>query len=280
MEELLLHFVDDVEKGLPPQDAGWIIKEKTEVDDPNNLDLYEKDGKRVKIVFRPLPKQVITQISYDKRWLAEIHAEMIKAITVEKEIIDMVEDKNLHPAIVFVGWKKMLENSNFPVVVDRVVKEGISTDEWYTQIHSAAKDLSLFLMNKWCNTLDFENSMQRLGISMVEQITQANIEKIKRILSWNKVVTVMDWEVAFALGVVWYVDTLRLTNDFQYSEGIMYVQRKTWMLLAKNLKTEVNIIREKVRNIVEKIEATTSEKDRLEQVYKIANWNNIIRLPW
>ena len=280
LEELLVHFVDDIENGLAPQDAGWIVKEKIEVDDLYNLDLCEKDGERVRIVFRPLSKQVTKQISFEQRWLAEIHAEMIKAITIEKEITNLVADKNLHPAIVFLGWEKMLENSTFPVVVDRVVKEGISMDAWYTTIHNAAKALSLLILNKWCNTLDFETAMQQLGISIIEQTTQLDVEKIKRILSWNKVVTILNWEVAFALGVVWYVDNVLLTNDFQYSESIMYVQRKTWMLLAKNLKTEVNMIREKVRNVVEKIDATTSEKDKLEHFYPIANWDNIIRLPW
>jgi len=280
LEQLLGYFVDEIERGIEPRDAGWVAKMGKEVDDLCRLGVCEKEDEKIRVNLRQLPKQIVTRLSDDGKWLADVHAEITKAMTVEEKIVQVVEDASLHPAAVLKGWGDMLGSSSFPVMVDRVFREGFARDEWYARTSDTAVPLSLSVVEKWWKMEDLETALRKLSIAICIKRGGRDGEKVRKILKWNKVVETLKRPIAFALGLLWYADDLIVTERLRHPESIMYVQKGTWRLITQILRKDEALIREKVDEVVAEIESATADKDKLGYPYAIANWSGIIRMPW
>ncbi|MGB9694190.1 MAG: hypothetical protein ACPLYF_05040, partial [Fervidobacterium sp.] len=79
LKKLLGKFLDDVEKGIDPTDAGWTEESISELQQLIEKRLCETKNTKVRVAFRPLDREVLKDLDEDGKWLAEVHQEIVHA---------------------------------------------------------------------------------------------------------------------------------------------------------------------------------------------------------
>ncbi|MGB9693766.1 MAG: hypothetical protein ACPLYF_02880, partial [Fervidobacterium sp.] len=191
--------------------------------------------------------------------------------------IRTVNDPSLQPAVVFLGWKRMLATSGFPVLIDRVLQERFTIDEWVPVAIMSSGALSLMVVKKWWNEDEIMKGLNKLSAAKeVESIDSA--EKVINILKWNQAITLFDKNLTLILGILWFADS-EIVN-LLYPESLVYIQMELWKILEKIIGEKSETIRNNFINVVKAIENLTSESDKLGRSCPIAQWTCIIRMPW
>jgi hypothetical protein len=251
LKELLGLFVNDIERGIDPKIAGWTERANEEVWMLVERGMCERLGSKVRIAFCPLPSEIVAKLNDDSRWLAEVHEEVIRAVTTVDEIERVIEDDSLRPAALFLGWKRMLMTSGFPVVVDRVLQEGFAPDGWTMAAAQASSALSLSVIKKWWDKKEVEEGLRRLSISEEVRPSQ-NAERVKRVLKWDVVANILRKDKVLTLGYLWFAD-FKIEN-FLYSESLTYIQKRVWETMEKVTRRNGAALRESIANVVEERE--------------------------
>ena len=144
IEKLLASFIDDIEKGIDPKEAGWIEECNSDARMLIQMGFCEKFENKIRISLKPLPDDILKRIHRKNAWLAEAHKEIVKAISVERDIAKVINDNLTLPAIIYLGWKRMLNTSNFPLIIERILKEGFTLATWPQEIREKS-DMLHFL---------------------------------------------------------------------------------------------------------------------------------------
>ena len=277
LKKLLGKFLDDVEKGIDPTDAGWTEDSISELQQLIEKRLCETKNTKVRVAFRPLDREVLKDLDEEGEWLAEVHQEIVYAKNMLDEIIRTVNDPSLQPAVIFLGWKRMLATSGFPVLIDRVLQEGFTIDEWVPVAIMSSDALSLMVVKKWWNEDEIMKGLNKLSAAK-EVKSIDSVEKVINILKWNQAVTLLDKNLTLTLGILWFADS-EIVN-LLYPESLVYIQMELWKILEKIIGEKSETIRNNFINVVKAIENVTSESDKLGRSCPIAQWTFIIRMPW
>jgi hypothetical protein len=277
IEELLGLFINDVEKGVEPERAGWTEVSESESYALIQMGICEKSQNRIRIALKPLPDEVLAKISRENIWLEEARREIIKALSVEKEIVEIISNDLTQPAAIYLGFGRMLKSSNFPVVVDLILREGFNMDTWPQKVWENSDILSLMVIERWWDKERVKQGLLKFSTSEITQPTE-RIDKIVRVLKWNIAVEILRKEEVLALGLLWFADSK--IEGLLYPESFTYVQRKVWKTIESIVRMNSITIRKNIAYTLKRIERQTSERDMLGRFYPIANWNSIIRIPW
>jgi hypothetical protein len=278
LKELLGLFVNDVEKGIDPRNAGWTEAPKNNIQKLIEIGLCEIENNKVRVAFHPLPSEVIEKLDEEGKWLADVHQEMVRATQILNEIIQTINNPVFQPAATFLGWKRMLYTSSFPVVIDRILQEGFSADEWVPLARKASGALSLSVVKRWWNENDVLFGLNKLSCIEKGVLVNFNVDKVARILKWDIVTSLLNKNVVITLGLLWFADSK--IKDILYAESMVYIQRHVWGVLEQIIGEVSGTIRTEIFDTVKAVENITSEKDKVGRIYPIACWNFIIRLPW
>ncbi len=303
LQELLGQFVDQIERGVNPIAAGWIEKPALDsvVATLVEKGLCERTGDRVRIAPRPIPAEVLTELDSDGKWLADVHTEMIVATEIVARTMKIYGDGTRYPALAFIGWARMLETSYFPVIVDRVLRENFSVDGWFINAKKFAPELSATVVKKWWSQDELDIAFRRLyadkpnvGALRAEQVLNylrrvsppraldkpdnEVFERVSRVLNWDTVLEILEKDDVLSLGLLWSVD--HVIADLNYPESLTFIEKKAWAVVEKIVNKKAGEIGDGVVKAIERIGRATSETDATRKRFEIANWDNIIRLPW
>jgi hypothetical protein len=275
LKELMKHFIDDVERGTHPFQAGWITAEGPEVNVLISSGFAQKGEKGIRLVFdKLLQKEFSDSWDDEAEELVYICTDIARAVQVEKSLnqvrSNLERSLQLQAGIVVVGWWRMLETSGFPVVVDEVLREGFSPDKWYLEAPKTSLHLALTVAKKWY--VDVEKALESVREFSFFVQTNAKtdvVEKVMKVLRWENALKVFSQSESKALAFLWYADYLSALGGVCYSEAVTFVQRRAWELLMENLKKTKS-------EIVDEVEQMINELPSLELI----SWAEIIRFPW
>lgn len=278
LKKLLGKFLDDVENGVDPVDAGWIDKPDIDFKLFIEMGICEAKNAKVRIAFRPLDRSLFQYLDNDGKWLAEVHEEIINAKNMLYEIIQTLNDPVFQPAIVFLGWKRMLSTSCFPVLIDKVLKAGFTVDKWVLMAIRSSDVLSLRVVRRWWNEDEIINGLNKFSITRDNNHEVEFADKVMEILKWDQVIACFDKKLTTALGILWFADSK--IAKLLYPESLVYVQKEIWKVTENMIGEKSETIRNNLLITIKNVEAVTGETDKLGRLCPIAQWNFIIRMPW
>ncbi|MCS7109581.1 MAG: hypothetical protein NZ903_02180 [Candidatus Micrarchaeota archaeon] len=271
-------FLDDVEKGIDPIDAGWTEEPCIEFHPFIEKGVCEVRNAKVRIAFRLLDKEIYKHLDKDGRWLVEAHNEIVNAKNVLNEIVQTINDTVFQPAIVLLGWKRMLSTSGFPVLIDRVLKAGFTIDKWVVTATRSSDVLSLKVVQRWWDENEVINGLNKFSAKRDLNLEAKFARKVMEILKWDQVTASLNKNLATALGILWFADS-KFAN-LMFPESTVYVQKEIWNVVEKIVGEKSETIRNDLIETIKDLEAVTGEKDKLGRLCPIAQWSFIIRLPW
>lgn len=282
LKELMKRFIYDVKKGISVDKAGWVKKsmESSELD-PSFVE--KKDGSVRIAIKEDLPK-MLRDISREKEvlWLAELCLDMNRMGKARELLVDLVgrfeECPQLEGSIIALGWSRMLKGIRSCVVLDRLLEEGLNAVEWCTKAPKASVELAISLTKKWweVNLTDIEETSKSLGISFSpSKIDPEFVEKVKRVLDWHGALNEFTREESEALGLLWFVDALLISNEVYFAEAFVPMKKKAWEVISERIgKEEIDIL-EWINEVSEKLR----DRSRRSGIVTV-DWAQIIRLPW
>jgi len=283
LKGLLLHIVDDVQKNILLNDAGWVnvdpalVRNLCEV----GLCIVNERGVRVSPVIlshADLPPR----LDVDGQYLFSIFGDIMSGSELE-QILNKIVDQS-SPYAFAIGLERMLQNSEFPIAPERAVQNGIAPDEWQTKVAAAIPELAMMVANRFWNVKSWNVILSRLKTMNlpapeIKELKSEQFGQIRNVLAWNTVIENMGEEPSKALGLIWYADYLVGIRGIQAPEGIALVQRRAWSIMEKNLGKTSAEIKKEIDDMTDKIDEATREKDQEYSTRPIASWVDILRLP-
>jgi hypothetical protein len=285
LKELLLKFVDDVQRGSPFTDAGWVSSARSLAKDLNEAGLCDMGDRGVRLSPSILDhKELPSHLDEEGQDLLFIYKDILTAAELEK-VLDRAATESIQPYVISFGLECMFQSSEFPIAPERALQQDIEPDEWQTAISTAIPELTLTIVNKFWKIETWDRVFRQLTdwkmpVSEIKNDSSDRGENIKRVLEWDRVVAAFDGGSAKALGLIWYADDLVGINQIQAPEGIILVQKKAWSIVEAELRRTRVEIKMDIEKMLEKVDLTTRENDREYQTRPIASWVDIIRLPW
>jgi hypothetical protein len=286
LKELLVRFVDDIQKGVPYADAGWVKSHDSAAAEACAHELCETSGRGVRVsASLALSKQLQSNFDEEGKDLLSIYTDVLKAVEIER-MISRVVDPPVKLRVCAVGLASMLQNSEFPISTERALQNGLGVDDWQIQISGAIPSLALALANKLWSSESWQDISRILEQSdlptpkIIDKTDQNQLKKISEILAWNKVVTIFREHIARVLGLFWYADDLIGASGIEAPESIVIVQKRTWSMVETEIGKTVEEVKREIDDMVEAIDLETREEDREGVKRSIASWADIFRLPW
>jgi len=285
LKDLLLRFVDDVQRKMPPKDAGWVKRVDAVTRELARLGLCVIGDQGVRVCAPVSTRRDIETLLDDEgKDLFAIYIDISKAAELE-QVVSKIVNSPAKASVCSVGLERMLQNSEFPIAPELALQQGIEPDEWQIRVSNAIPGLAMILAKKLWNIESWSDVLALLNQSQLPapKITQNRddwFERVKGILKWDKVVSAIDEELARALGLLWYADDLLAANEIDAPEGIILVQRKTWSIVEQDLGRNSEEIKREIEEMTERIDGETREEDKQYGTRPIASWVDIIRMPW
>jgi hypothetical protein len=279
--ELMKQIIDDIERGLPPEKAGWCIFNSKVVKRLIRTGLCEsgEEGIRLILSSRPLPRELA--------WTDEgdIISDIKRAVVLGELLSKLTEDPELRIGAEYAGLLRMLQTSDFPILASLLFEEGLNPKTWFVKAPAAAADLAFALAKKlWGlerlkKALLALSSLDDVAIPERERQDRESSDKIKKILRWDMVSEVFGPEILEALGFVWYADFLMERKKIKYLESIRIVQKKAWDILEVLTGRRIQELEEELLEATREMERRTT-KAWGEDKSQITNWHEVVRFPW
>lgn len=283
LRDLLLRVVDDVQKSILLNDAGWVNVDPSLVRNLCDIGLCNSDERGVRVSPAIVSHSDLQpRLDEEGQYLFSIFQDIMSASEL-KQILDKIMDQS-GPYAFSVGLERMLQNSEFPIAPERALQYGIAPDEWQTQVAAAIPELAIMVAKRFWNVKSWDVVLSRLKTLNlptpdIKDLESEQFEKVKGVLEWNTVIENMGEEPAKALGLVWYADYLVGIRGIQAPEGFALVQKRAWSIIEKTLDKTSAEIKKEIDDMIEKIDAATREKDQEYSTRPIASWVDILRLP-
>jgi len=190
-----------------------------------NLMRIDYNNKAYDAIFRdfPLEMKILNYYLTNQRTLLQ---EKNKNEAIKKKIREILEDidKNrpeLLDAMIVIGLWKMISTSSLPAPIELVLREGFSPKRWSVVSNHAIPKLTLELINTHIKmsdiSLSFKVFNKRGYISRVPYFEVVDIndyEKIKNILKWDEIMSMLSNNILFYLGVIWFIIYYLETNNY------------------------------------------------------------------
>ena len=156
-----------------------------------------------------------------------------------------------------IGWERMFRTSDFPVSNLQVILDaGFSICDWFMITPELSKVLAVEIQNK----LENSRLMNRDGDPV--------LERAKKVLDWNQVLSGIESETIKVLGFLWYAD-LQGTK-LQFTETQALIQCKAW----KQLETKFSKTEEELRAQTQLMIDNLDENN-----VGVISWVEVMRFP-
>lgn len=283
LKSLLLHVVDDVQKGILLNDAGWVHVDQSLARNLSEAGLCNVDERGARVSTAILShSELERRLDEEGQYLFSIFGDIMSASELEQMLNKIVNESGHY--VFSVGLERMLQNSEFPIAPERAIQKGVAPDEWQTQVAAAIPGLALMVAKRFWDVKSWKVVLSRLKAMNlpapeIKELESEQFERIKGVLSWKTVIENMDEEPSEVLGLVWYADFLVGIKRIQAPEGIAIVQKRAWSIIEKNIGKTSAEIKKEIDDMTEKIDEATRERDQEYSTRPIASWVDILRLP-
>jgi len=279
MFEVLL---DDLNSGRNPNDAGWRLSEEFSINSATKeilmrVRLIQENSKgQVRLNFENYSVRArlkenfeleIKELEYLMN-IREDETKLEKAFTIINRVVKLLlKTPENWKFVIMMGCWKMLESSGMPAMIDDVLKEGFSPENWTIKAIRSSPTLALEIVQNYGEIIKpedcgcFLKEIPIEGISFYTSYTPPNehdVEKIKKILRWQEVKEVLDECDVKALALFWFLFfALEYINLFPVSnEYILKLYEKIWnvveKLLNRNQQELVSNLERKTELLAEK----------------------------
>ena len=274
--ELMGHTVEDVEKGIDPEKAGWCVfsPEISKRLVQTGFCEMSSDGIRL-LLSKPLPR--------DLAWtdIGDMILDVQKAIELTESLSELSENEDLRRGAEYAGLVRMLQTSDFPVLAYVLFEESLNPDIWFLKAPESAYELTLALSGKLWGldmTAKALTALDKAGFPTPEKKQSVILEKVKKVLRWDIVLEVFQPEILEALGFAWYADLLCVSKKIKYQEGLQIVQDKISDILEMMTGRTFGDLADELLSATEEMENRVMKQCERGKS-QVTDWHDIIRFP-
>lgn len=270
IERMFEALFNDLSNGMSEEEAGWrtpnqlsitqivqsgllsssIIEENSKGEVRPNFKNYRVRQK----LKRPFAMQ-IDQLEY----LLSTKKDEIKVNKAQESLNKIIKVLKRSPNnwtyIVALGWWKMLESSGMPALIDDVLTEGFSPEEWTNKAVRSSPELALRMSQKLGKINNFNDAINFLrqinvlidDITLPSPVDQDDVQKIKKILKWDVIERGLTEPIIKTLGFLWFFFLVLDSADlFPHSnESVIKLYKMIWNALEKLLgKSRLELLNE------------------------------------
>lgn len=261
IERMFEVLFDDLSSGMSEEEAGWR--------GPNQLgimqtvqsgllssEIIERNSKgEVRLNFKnyrtrqELKRTFALQINYQLEYFLNTKTDEIKVNNAQKTLSQIIEIIQQSPSswtyVVALGWWRMLESSGMPALIDDVLNEGFSPEDWTIKAVRSSSELALGVSQKLEEINEFNDAINFLrqisipidDITLPSPVDQGDVQRVKKILKWVDIEEELTEPVIKTLGFSWFFFlVLDFANLFPRSnESIIKLYKVIWDAIEKLL---------------------------------------------
>lgn len=277
---LLQALLEDLGNDMKEEEAGWRFPTELNISEsiqrePLLLKFVERNLQgKIRLKFkdyrtrRQLEKKYNVQMNQLDYFL-NIKADTTKVDKAQEIVNQIVEDIQRYPEnwtyITAIGWWRMLESSGMPALVDDVLNEGFSPEDWTIKAIGSSSHIALGVAQRVGEINEFSDAMNFLreakipnidDIPLPRVIDQNDVQKVKKTLKWMDIEKVLTQSVIKMLGFLWFsffvLDPANLLP--QSNELFTKLYKTIWAALEKLLgKNQADLLNE-LESIIRKCE--------------------------
>lgn len=289
---------EDLGNGIKEVDAGWRSSNQLSMDkivqrellssgliERNSRDeirLNFKDSrinKELRKMF-PLQNKQLIYFLNNQEIIKSDNEKVMKAQDLLNKIAKILSKSSENWAfIIALGWWKMLESSGMPAPFSDVLNEGFSPKAWTVKATRSSPQLALSVARKWNEISDFKEVVNFIekteicnieNLSLPQPIVKDDVEKIKKILRWEEIETLLTESNVKMCAFFWAsFFLLQRANLFPVSDEIsLKLSDVIWNTLEE-------LVRENQSNLISDLEDTLERLTGKEIIWA----SDILRLP-
>ena len=278
-KELMGKIVDDIERDIPLEEAGWCLLNEELVKRLLQTGLCEDGEDGIRLVLsssQNLPRK-LTQTDE-----GDIILDINNAVKLSELLSQLSKDSKLLIGMEYAGLIRMLQTSNFPVLPSTLFEEEINPEIWFTKAPMSAYDLASDLAEKVWGTKSLKdsfNALEDFNLPIPNKEKGAISDKMRKILKWNLVPEIVNSEILEILGFLWYSDFLMINNKIKYLDSSRIVQKNVWDILELLMGKGIQEIEEELFEMNNELESKTIQMRDTEEI-RVTDWHDVVRLPW
>jgi len=268
IERMFEVIFNDLSSGMSEKEAGWRA--------PNQLgimqtvqsgllssEIIERNSKgEVRLNFKNYrTHQELKRFTLQNdqlEYFLKAKTDEIKVNKAQETLNQIIEIVQQSPSswryIVALGWWKMLESSGMPALIDDILNEGFSPEDWTIKAVKSSSELALGASQKLGEINEFNDAINFLrqikipidDITLPSPVDQDDVQRVKKILKWAEIEKELTEPLIKTLGFLWFsFSVLDSANLFPLSnESIIKLYKVIWdalaMLLGKSKSELLN----------------------------------------
>lgn len=268
IERMFEVLFNDLSSGMSEKEAGWRA--------PNQLgimqtvqsgllssEIIERNSKgEVRLNFKNYrTHQELKRFTLQNdqlEYFLKAKTDEIKVNKAQETLNQIIEIVQQSPSswryIVALGWWKMLESSGMPALIDDILNEGFSPEDWTIKAVRSSSELALGVSQKLGEINEFNDAINFLrqikipidDITLPSPVDQDDVQRVKKILKWTEIEKELTEPLIKTLGFLWFsFSVLDSANLFPLSnESIIKLYKVIWdalaMLLGKSKSELLN----------------------------------------
>jgi len=294
IDKLFEGIFSDLDKEVSEKEVGWISPDQIGIDpimrkELLNSNVIEEDSKGyIRLNFRDYRtieelKNAFPLQSNQLEYLLSLKSDEIKVQKARENLNKIFESLQQFPekwiCISAIGWWKMLGSSGMPALIDDILNEGFSPEEWTIKAVRCSPELALGVARRlgWnINKLkDAINILKNFKIpvdeaSLPPTVSNEDTQKVKKILKWMDIEKELTESVIKTLGLLWFsFFVLDSANLWPLSnESYIKLCKIIWDALEKLLGQDQTHLLNELGDIIGKFDSN-----------KIPWASDIIRIP-
>lgn len=188
----------------------------------------------------------------------------IKVNKAQKTLNQIIEIVQQSPStwtyLVALGWWRMLESSGMPALIDDVLNEGFSPEDWTIKAVRSSSELALGVSQKLGEINEFNDAINFLrqikipidDFTLPSPVNQDDVQRVKKILKWVDIEKALTEPVIKTLGFSWFSFlVLDSANLFPFSnESIIKLYKVIWDAIEKLLGKSQSELLNKLENMM------------------------------
>jgi len=260
IERMFEVLFDDLSSGISEVEVGWRSPNKLDIEQTVqsgllSSDIIESNSKgEVRLNFknyrtRQELKRTFTLQNDQLEYFLKAKTDEIKVNKAQETLNQIIEIVQQSPSswtyIVALGWWKMLESSGMPALIDDLLNEGFSPEDWTIKAVRCSSELALGVSQKLGEIDEFNDAINFLrqikipidDITLPSPVDQDDVQRVKKILKWGGIEEELTEPVIKTLGFSWFSFlVLDCANLFPLSnESIIKLYKVIWDAVEKLL---------------------------------------------
>lgn len=261
IEKMFQALFNDLGNGVSEEKAGWRSSNELGINPITEKGLLkskivEKNSRdEVRLNFRAYGIRQRLKESFELQinqleYLSNIQQDRIKVEKAREVLNQISEATQRFPEnwayITALGWWKMLESSGMPALIDDVLNEGFSPEDWTIKAIRSSPRLALGIAQRIGEISEFRDAisfLEKLGITTINNIAlpevpdHHDIEKVEKISRWTEIKKELpDYNIKM-LAFLWFcfltlerADLLPLSTEYSIE-----LYKRIWDVLEKLL---------------------------------------------